>query len=160
MKDYFPDFVVRPMTENDLEAILAIECDSFSRPWSRNNFLDELKSDHSFPMVAVDHEGAIIGYIMPMLYLDEGHILDVAVRRDRRGKGIGRRLVERVLLFCRERGASFVALEVRVSNKAAIALYHQAGFVEKGRRRKYYENSEDAILMEYDFTENGVDNAV
>ncbi len=150
---------IRPMTEDDLEAVLAIECDSFPRPWSRNNFLDELKCDHSFPLVAQDPEGTIIGYIIPMLFLDEGHILNVAVARDSRGKGVGRMLVEKVLGECRKGGTSFVALEVRVSNRSAIALYRNLGFVEKGRRKRYYENSEDAILMEYDFAVNGRDDA-
>ncbi len=160
MRDNSSDIVIRPLCEEDLEALLAIESDSFPRPWSRINFLDELKSDHSFPLVALDQEGAVIGYIFPMLYLDEGHILNAAVRRDFRGRGVGRRLVERVLRDCRKGGASFVALEVRVSNGAAIALYRQLGFVEKGRRRRYYENREDAILMEYDFAANGGDDAV
>lgn len=90
-----------------------------------------------------------MGYICPMLVLDEGHILDVAVHSNYRGKGIGRMLVERVLHDCSERGAEFVSLEVRQSNESAIGLYRQLGFLETGRRKAYYENGEDALLMEY-----------
>ena len=61
-------------------------------------------------------------------------------------------LVEHVMAECRVRGASFVSLEVRVSNAGAIALYAGLGFIETGRRKKYYENGEDAILMEYLYT--------
>ncbi|RQW76978.1 MAG: ribosomal-protein-alanine N-acetyltransferase, partial [Geobacter sp.] len=50
---------------------------------------------------------------------------------------------------CRGRGASFVSLEVRFSNITAISLYRSLGFTETGRRKSYYENGEDALLMEY-----------
>ena len=71
-----------------------------------------------------------------------------------------RLLVEKVVNNCGEEGGVVVFLEVRHSNKAAIALYRQLGFIETGRRRNYYEQGEDAILMEYDVTDNEVDDAV
>ena len=142
------DFVICPMTESDLDDVLAIEAVAFPRPWSRSNFLDELNSPHSFPLVVFDQEGTLAGYICPMLLLDEGHILNVAVRNEYRGHGLGRLLVTRVLRECRDRGAEFVSLEVRPSNTAAISLYRGLGFVETGLRKRYYENGEDAILME------------
>lgn len=151
---------IRPMTENDVDDVLAIERDSFPRPWNRDHFLDELKSAHAFPMVAVAGDGSVIGYIFPRLLLDEGEILNVAVRRAYCGRGVGRRLVQRIIADCRKRGAAFVSLEVRCSNAAAIRLYRRLGFVGTGKRRRYYENSEDAILMEYDCTGNGGDDAI
>ena len=148
------------MTEADLDEILAIENDSFPLPWNRDHFLDELKSVHAFPLVAFDPEENVMGYICPRLLFDEGHILNVAVNRAFRGSGVGRLLVERVLRDCREGGADTVSLEVRPSNHAAISLYRQLGFVETGRRRNYYENGEDALLFEYTFDNDEVDNAV
>jgi len=160
MKNNLRDIAIRPMAGNDLEGVVAIECESFPRPWKRDHFLDEMKCNHAFPLVAVDREGMLIGYIFPRFFLDEGHILNVAVKGDCRGKGVGRRLVERVLRDCRELGASLVSLEVRQSNSTAIALYRLLGFVVTGKRRNYYENGEDAILMERIFTGNGEDDAV
>ncbi len=160
MKDNPHDIALRPMTEEDMEAVLAIECVSFPRPWTKINFLDELTSEYSFPLIAVDDGGAVIGYVIPMLIIDEGHILNVAVDRNFRGKGVGCLLMERVLGEFRERGARFVSLEVRVSNVTAISLYRRMGFIETGIRKRYYENSEDAILMEYTFAEDGVDDAI
>lgn len=139
----------RAMREEDLGAVLAIEQDSFPSPWGILMFRGELKSAVSFPMVAVDKGGVVIGYICPMLVLDEGHILNVAVRPDQRGKGIGKMMVQEVLQCFRSRGASFVSLEVRPSNLVAAALYFEMGFREVGRRKRYYENGEDAILMDY-----------
>lgn len=154
------EITIRPLTEADLEEVLAIENESYPLPWNRDHFLDELRSGHAFPLVALDREEKIIGYICPRQLLGEGHILNVAVLRDMRGHGVARRLVEQALDDCRKEGGSVVFLEVRHSNKAAIALYRKLGFVETGRRRNYYEMQEDAIMMEYKFSDNGVYDAV
>jgi len=136
------------MTASDLDEVLAIEVASYPRPWHMLHFLDELAAPYSFPLVAFDQVGKVAGYICPMSILDEGHILNVAVRSDCRGRGVGRLLVERSVDECRARGAETVSLEVRISNVAALALYHALGFREVGLRKNYYENGEDAILME------------
>jgi ribosomal-protein-alanine N-acetyltransferase len=160
MQNSFIEIAIRTMTEADLEEVLNIESYSFPLPWNRDHFLGELKSGHAFPLVALDQEKKIIGYICPRLLLEEGHIFNVAVRQDFRRRGVARFLLERVLNDCRAGGVEVVFLEVRLSNKAAIDLYRKLGFVATGRRMKYYENGEDAILMEYDFTDNEVDDAV
>jgi [ribosomal protein S18]-alanine N-acetyltransferase len=151
--DECDDVTICPMTEDDLDQVLGIESASFSHPWNRTHFHDELKSPHSFPFSAFDGTGRLVGYICPMIILDEGHILDVAVHPDFRGHGLGKLLVEKVLAICRERDAEFVSLEVRPSNIEAISLYHRLGFIETGKRPRYYHDGEDAILMEYIFTE-------
>lgn len=145
------DIIICAMTEDDLDEVLAIEKDSFPLPWNRDHFLDELKTECAFPLVALAPEQELAGYVCPRLLFDEGYILDIAVHRAFRGRGVGRVLVERVLAECREGGADFVSLEVRPSNEIAISLYRQLGFVETGRRRRYYENGEDALLMEYNY---------
>ncbi|NJD91092.1 MAG: ribosomal-protein-alanine N-acetyltransferase [Geobacter sp.] len=137
------------MTAAELPQIIAIERLSYPLPWSEQHFLDELSSRVALPLVALDAEGAVLGYICAMQVLDEGHILNVAVAPEARGKGIGRLLCERVLADCRAADAAFVSLEVRVSNHSAIELYQRIGFVECGRRKRYYENGEDAIMMEF-----------
>jgi len=143
------------MTEADLDEVLAIEAASYPRPWAREHFRDEIGSPFAFPMVALDREGRVAGYICPTLLLDEGEIRNVAVRTDHRGKGVGQLLVEKVIAECRDRDASFVGLEVRLSNTPARALYRKLGFVEAGLRQKYYENGEDAILMECRLSQTG-----
>jgi len=139
------------MCEQDLEAVLDIESASFSRPWTRRHFLDEMHSPFGFPLVATAPDGGVAGYLCLKLLLDEAEILDVAVSHAQRGRGIGRFLVESALTFCRTREVALLSLEVRVSNCAAIALYDRLGFRASGRRKRYYENGEDAILMDYTF---------
>lgn len=151
MLEMTDEITICPMTGDDLEQVLAIERVSFPSPWSKQHFLDELGSPYAFPLSAFDGAGRLVGFICPMQLLDEGHILDVAVDPECRGKGVGRLLVQRVMDDCRNADASFVSLEVRVSNAAAIALYEGMGFVETGRRKRYYENGEDAIMMEHIF---------
>ncbi len=143
------DIIICPMSEADLDQVLAIEQDSFPSPWNRRHFLDELSSPYAFPLTALTGDGRVAGYICPMLLLDEGHILNVAVSPEFRGCGLGQLLVERVIAECREGGAAFVSLEVRPSNATAIVLYERLGFTVTGRRKRYYGDGEDALLMEY-----------
>lgn len=151
MKGLAETIIICPMTENDIDAVLSIERASFPRPWTREHFLQELESPTSFPLSALTPDGSLAGYICPMQVLDEGQILDVAVRPDLRGTGLGRLLVEKCLQEFKERGTEYVGLEVRVSNRPAIALYAALGFTECGVRKKYYHDGEDAFVMEYHF---------
>lgn len=136
------------MRDEDLERVLEIETASFPRPWSRRHFQDEMESPGSFPLVAQSGDREVAGYLCLKQVLDEAEILDVAVAPSFRGRGVGRVLVDRAVAFCRERELSLLCLEVRVGNEEAISLYRRLGFVEVGRRKNYYENGDDAILMD------------
>jgi dihydroorotate dehydrogenase electron transfer subunit len=145
------EIAIREMAERDVDEVLAIEADSYPLPWNRDHFLDELKSDHAFPLVAIGPDERIIAYICPRYLLDEGHIYNIAVQRAFRKLGVGRLLLEKAIGICQEKGVVTLYLEVRNSNQSAIALYRKIGFVSTGTRSRYYENGEDAILMEYNF---------
>jgi len=134
------------MTRTDLESVLAIEQASFSHPWRHEHFLHELSSPHSFPFVAVI-EGAVGGYVCLMSLFEEAQILDIVVAPHLRGRGIARALLERAVVVARDKLAEIMTLEVRASNRTAIALYERFGFSLTGIRPKYYEGVEDALLM-------------
>jgi ribosomal-protein-alanine N-acetyltransferase len=138
---------VRPMTETDLESVLAIEASSFPFPWRREHFIAELEASQSFPFVAVA-DTSIVGYVCLMSLFEEAQILDIAVDPGQRGKGIALILMEKAIAVALEKGAELLSLEVRASNISAIKLYEKCGFVCTGLRQKYYEGREDAILME------------
>jgi ribosomal-protein-alanine N-acetyltransferase len=89
-----------------------------------------------------------------MSLFEEAQILNIAVAPDRRGRGVARLLMEQAFSRAREEGAEFVALEVRASNNSAIALYEQFGFKQVGIRARYYDGTEDALLMEKIVKEN------
>lgn len=150
------NITICPMTADDLDRVLEIEAASFPHPWLRQHFIDELNSSYAFPLSAFNESGRLIGYICAMQLLDEGHIMDVAVDPCVRGSGVGRLLVQRVIDDCCAAGAEFLSLEVRESNTPAVLLYRKMGFVEVGRRKRYYENGEDALMMEFSFNAGDV----
>jgi len=141
---------LHPVTVADLEEVVSLERASFQHPWKTEHILNEVQSPLSFPLLARLEDGSCAGYICPMLVLDEGQILNVAVHPSCRGRGIGKILLKAALAKLEILGASFVGLEVRPSNTVAISLYTHVGFVTTGIRRAYYENGEDAVLMKYE----------
>jgi [ribosomal protein S18]-alanine N-acetyltransferase len=92
-------------------------------------------------------EGGVVGFAAAIMQLEDAHVLDVAVTPAARRRGIGRRLVTALLAQVRGRGATAATLEVRPSNDGSRALYGQLGFVEEGRRPRYYPDGEDALLL-------------
>ncbi|HXE96494.1 MAG TPA: ribosomal protein S18-alanine N-acetyltransferase [Dongiaceae bacterium] len=139
--------VIRQMTATDLDAVLAIEQASFPTPWRREHFEHEIAAPHSFPFVA-ECNGLIVGYVCLMSLFEEAQILDIAVAPEQRGRGVARLLMDHAIMVAREKGTELLALEVRASNVAAIALYERCGFVRTGIRSRYYEGVDDAVLME------------
>lgn len=133
------------MEERHLPAVAAIEKACFSAPWSEDALREELGKG-IFLVAARERE--TVGYIGCQTVLDEGYITNVAVAPDCRRHGIGRKMVRALVSHARDRGLSFVTLEVRASNAAAIALYANEGFRPVGTRRHFYTSpSEDAVLM-------------
>lgn len=143
---------IRAMTTTDLDEVLAIEQASFMTPWKREHFESELSGKHSFPFVAVC-EGRVAGYVCLMSLFEEAQILDIAVSPEQRGRGIARLLMERACAVAREHNAEVLSLEVRASSAPAISLYQGSGFKQVGIRTNYYDNCEDAILMEKNLKE-------
>jgi ribosomal-protein-alanine N-acetyltransferase len=147
-----PMIPIRPMTEADLDAVLAIEQACFPRAWSREHFLAELASHHSVVVVA-EQEGRLIGYLCLSIVLDEAEVLDVAVLPTVQRSGAGTVLLAWACDEARRRGATVLRLEVRATSGPAIALYERFGFVRSGLRKAYYENGVDALLMDKNLSE-------
>ena len=119
----------------------------FSMPWTREQLESQLPDAQHVFLVAVDGE-SVLGYVGMMFVLDEGYISNVAGSPEARRCGIGDALIAELLLRAEEKALSFVTLEVRESNEAAIRLYQKHGFQKVGLRKKYYDlPKEDAILM-------------
>ena len=136
---------VRPMTPADVPAVAALEAAAHQAPRPAEVFADELDLPHAYLWVLALGE-ALLGFIDCWVVADEVEVLDVVVDPGARRKGHARRLLSHALACARARGAQTAHLEVRVSNTAAQALYTSFGFVEVGRRRRYYPDGEDASL--------------
>jgi len=142
-----------PMNGDHLDEIAALERVCFPDPWSRNMLAEELDNALAAFLVALDEEGAVAGYAGLHVVLDEGYILNVAVRPDCRRQGVASQLLQVFLDFARGNRLAFLTLEVRASNYAAIALYGSRGFRGVGRRKNYYEHPrEDAVIMTLDLS--------
>lgn len=138
----------RPMQFEDLDRIMEIEPNIYSHPWSRGNFADSLHAGYSCWVYEV--AGEIIGYAVMMTVLDEAHLLNISIASEHQGQGLGRALLNHLIDTSRHYGATMMFLEVRPSNKNAIALYESIGFNEFSIRKGYYpahNGREDAILM-------------
>jgi ribosomal-protein-alanine N-acetyltransferase len=135
------------MTFDDLEEVTRLEKLCFSDPWSKKCFEEELEHRFSIPLV-VKIAQKIVGYACLWHVDDQMEIANFAVSPEFRRKGIGRTLMESVLWEARKRACISVMLSVRESNLAARNLYAEFGFVEAGRRRRYYRFPiEDAVIM-------------
>lgn len=140
-----PDF--RPMTEADLDAVLAIEIRAYDHPWTKGIFGDCIRVGYECWIAELD--GEMAGYGVLSVGAGESHVLNVAVAPERQGQGLGRRILMHLLDRARRQGAEQALLEVRPSNEKAIRLYEDVGFCEICRRPGYYpgqERREDAIV--------------
>jgi ribosomal-protein-alanine N-acetyltransferase len=138
------------MQIDDLVEVMEIENDVYPYPWTRGNFLDSLQSDYEIWTVR-DPAGSLAGYLLLMISVDEAHLLNIAVRRDLQGTGVGRLLLDLAVKLSRDKGMQSILLEVRPSNDRAVVVYERYGFAGIGVRRGYYPaaqgSREDAIVM-------------
>ena len=140
--------LIRNMTAEDIPAVVEIEKECFSLPWSEKSFAESIVREDTIFLVCEEKEGAIMGYIGMYLSFDEASITNVAVASQFRKRGCGKQLVIAAKTAAKEAGAESIFLEVRVSNVPAISLYKKQGFENLGIRKKFYEHPvEDAIIM-------------
>jgi len=136
------------MRDEDLDAVMEIELRAYPFPWTRGIFEDCLRAN--YPAWVLLEGEAVVGYGVVSVAAGEAHVLNICVDPVLQGRGHGRRLLRALLHLARGRGAERLFLEVRPSNRGAMALYQDEGFNEIGRRPRYYpaqNGREDAIVM-------------
>lgn len=139
------EVTLRRLAYSDLPAVISIERRSFPSPWSLAMFVLELSKPSGICLAASEGD-ELLGYLVCSRYDQVWHLMNVAVRPERRRAGVARGLIERLV----EEGGGRLpfTLEVRVSNGPAIAMYEQLGFHSAGVRPRYYrDNGEDALIM-------------
>ena len=142
------------MRADDLDAVMAIELRAYPFPWTRGIFEDCLRA--AYPSWVLVDGDAITGYGVLSVAASEAHVLNICVDPRLQGRGHGRRLLHALQHLARGRGAQRLFLEVRPSNRGALALYQAEGFNEIGRRPRYYpahSGREDAIVMAMELLE-------
>lgn len=144
---------IREMNAEDIDGIFMVENRSFSIPWSRNMFLDEINNPLAVYLVATCEE-KIIAYVGLWIIADEAHITNIAVDPSWRRQQIAASLMQKILEVARGNQLRGLTLEVRAGNAPAISLYKRFGFTVEGRRKAYYsDNQEDALIM-WCYTDN------
>jgi ribosomal-protein-alanine N-acetyltransferase len=139
---------LRMMRVEDIPEVAALERMLFALPWTERMFRNEIEKNlFSFPWVLESEAGEIVGYVVLWLILDELHVATVGVSPGWQGKGLGRLLMAWSLFWGKKLSAEETTLEVRPSNEVAIGLYSSLGFRVVGRRKRYYSNKEDALIM-------------
>lgn len=144
---------VSPMTETDIKVIADIEKECFADPWSEDGLRSELTNENALFLTAKVQD-KIAGYIGVHTVLDESYIANVAVSSDFRRTGIASELLSIAEKKVREKGCSFISLEVRISNTPAINLYKKHGYISQGERKNFYSHpTENALIMTKTFSE-------
>ncbi len=144
----------RPMVPTDIPAVGAVERASYTFPWSEGIFRDCLRVGYLCRVAEVDHD--IVAYGVVAMGAGEAHILNLCVRSDLRGRSVGRQMLLLLLERARQAGMTEAFLEVRPSNRLAIALYQSVGCVQVGLRKAYYQaeqGREDALVLKLDLAE-------
>lgn len=139
---------IRPMSEHDLNPVIAVEQTIYPFPWSLGNFRDSLNAGYSCWICESGPD--LVGYAVMMVAAGEAHLLNLGIAHEWQQRGMGRQFMHHLINVARDYHATTMLLEVRPSNTAARRLYHSLGFCDLATRRKYYPaelGREDAILM-------------
>lgn len=140
--------VIDGMTYGDIPEVLEIERLSFATPWSEEAFKSEVTQNICARYIVIRQDGRIAGYGGMWIIVDEGHITNIAVHPDFRGRHLGDLIMDGLIGIASDEGINSLTLEVRKSNCVAQNLYKKYGFEVAGIRPRYYaDNNEDALIM-------------
>ena len=135
------------MQPEHVAAVVGMERQCFSDPWSEKSVASELDNPLSLWLIA-EADGVVAGYVGSQTVLDSADMMNLAVSQDFRRQGIGEQLVNSLTEALAEKGVKTLLLEVRISNEPAKQLYQKLGFEIVGKRPRYYEKPrEDALIL-------------
>lgn len=146
------------MRAEHLDQVASLEEACFSHPWTKKSLEEELNNRVSAYIVSCNEQNEVVGYAGFWLVLDEIQIMRVAVHPNYRQRGIAEKMLRKLEAEWLDYDVALAYLEVRISNKAAQQLYRKLGYEEKYVRRKYYDNREDALIMEKRYDPSVCDN--
>jgi ribosomal-protein-alanine N-acetyltransferase len=137
------------MRRRHLRKVLEIEEQLYPRPWTNHTFVSELsqmRAGNRYYLVAYVGD-TMVGYGGLMFSADDAHVTNIAVDPAWQGRGVATEIMLDLVLLAHDRGCVAMTLEVRHTNVVAQNLYRRFGFVPAGVRKRYYENTDDAIVM-------------
>jgi [ribosomal protein S18]-alanine N-acetyltransferase len=139
--------IIRNMQESDLDQVITIEQQTFSDPWSEEDFINSMREPNNKYLIA-EIDGSVAGYCGYWGIAGEGCIYNVAVKKEFRRQQIAFQLLTTIIEEGAKAGMEAFTLEVRVTNTPAIRLYERLGFEQAGIRKDFYTKpKEDAVIM-------------
>jgi [ribosomal protein S18]-alanine N-acetyltransferase len=141
--------LIREAAPADLDDLMRIEEESFEDERFSRNLLELFLNEDEFEAVVCETAGKVVGYAAA--YTEPGvrtRVLSLAVDKEHRGLGIGRRLMRRIEEGAKSSGSVEITLEVRVTNVPAVKLYLKEGYLIRGTVADYYGKGLHAFYME------------
>ena len=138
---------IRPMSTRHLTDVERLDRAVQQQPWSREMLHSELRQPESRRYVVALVGEKVIGFGGVFLVPPEAHVTTIGVAPRHQKRGVGAMLLTALVHASTDGGATELTLEVRPSNTAALALYRRCGFLIEGRRPRYYDDGEDALIM-------------
>ena len=138
----------RTMVNEDVPNVMQIEKSGHAFPWTEGIFSDCIRV--GYRCIVLEENGEIIAYGVMSVAAGEAHVFNVAVDIQLRNKGLGRKVMERLMADAKLMKSQSLFLEVRPSNIAAVNLYESLGFNQIGIRKDYYphpDGREDAMIF-------------
>lgn len=132
------------------EKYLEILCENlneFDEFWNEKILRDEFENENSEYFVLVNEDDELCAFAGLWFNIDEAHVMNIAVRKGFRKNGLGLEFMNFLIDTAMKKGKECITLEVRADNVPAIGLYKKCLFEEVGRRKKYYNNLIDGIIM-------------
>ena len=148
-KGKYMNIIIESMTQSHLDKIRDNLQENFDEFWNENVLKSELENPASTYIVAIDEENdnEVVGYAGIWQPIDEAHITNIVTKKDKRKNKIATKMLERLIEISKQRKLNNITLEVNITNTPAINLYKKYNFEEVGLRKKYYNNTDDAIIM-------------
>ncbi len=141
------EMVIKPLTEEDVDAVCVLEEEAFSMPWHKESFLEMINNKDACYLVGLWEEEVVASCGLRNI-VGDGEITNVVTKAAMRGKGVAKQMLLRLMEEGVKMGVEAFTLEVRKSNAPAIHLYESLGFVTEGIRKNFYEEpQEDALIM-------------
>lgn len=137
---------ISKMNIDDLNKILPVLLTEFDDFWNYNIFKSELENENSKYVVAKNND-EIVGFAGIWISIDEAHVTNIVTKKDLRKNGIGSTLLEELINLSKTLNLVSITLEVNENNLDAIKLYEKFGFEKLGIRKKYYNNTDNALIM-------------
>ena len=143
------DIKLRKMVEKDVDAVQRLEAACFAHPWPLEAIRYEITENPCSVIYLAEKNGKLVGYLDFMITFDSATINRICVLPEERKQGIAFALLEQMVAECKaqEEEVSWITLEVRKSNEAAIQLYAKNGYEYITTKPHYYDDGEDAIYM-------------